>query len=265
MMITVFTPTYNRAYRLSALYESLCKQTCKDFEWLIVDDGSTDNTEELVRPWLQETSFSIRYIKQVNGGKHTAINRGVKEAKGELFFIVDSDDVVIEEAVYYIVQKYNIIKNRKNTNIGGLCFRRYDVVSHCMLGNPFPIEDMIASSWELTYKYRVLGDKAEIFKTSILAEFPFPEIKGEKFVPESLVWNRIANKYKLCCNNIPIYKCEYLIDGLSSQFNRLRKNNPKAYLMYYKEVCLGKYTTLFDRLKCLVRYIQCIYYRSLKK
>lgn len=106
-MITIFTPTYNRAYRLPNLYKSLQEQTCKDFEWLVVDDGSTDNTSKLFEQWqAEENSFPIRYFKQPNGGKHRAINRGVKEAKGELFFIVDSDDTLSSNAIRIVFEQY---------------------------------------------------------------------------------------------------------------------------------------------------------------
>ena len=118
--ITIFTPSYNRAYRLLALYESLCNQTCFDFEWLIVDDGSNDNTEELVQTWLNESKFNIRYIKQCNGGKHRAVNHGVREAKGELFYIVDSDDILPKDAIECIMQQYLTIKDnedRKSTRL----------------------------------------------------------------------------------------------------------------------------------------------------
>ncbi|MFT0647270.1 glycosyltransferase family A protein [Bacteroides thetaiotaomicron] len=102
-MVTVFTPTYNRAYILNDLYQSLCRQTCRKFEWLIVDDGSTDNTEGLVASWLDEGKMSLRYIKQPNGGKHRAINKGIQEANGDLFFIVDSDDYLAKNAIERIL------------------------------------------------------------------------------------------------------------------------------------------------------------------
>ena len=111
MTVTVFTPTYNRAYILPKLYESLKKQICNDFEWLIVDDGSTDETEKIVRGWLTEETFPVRYIKQLNGGKHAAINRGVLETKSELFFIVDSDDQLTPDAIAIIKQKYQEVRD----------------------------------------------------------------------------------------------------------------------------------------------------------
>ena len=119
MLVTIFTPTYNRAYRLTALYESLCSQTCKDFEWLIVDDGSSDNTEELVNGWINENKIDIRYIKQQNGGKHRAINNGVKNARGILFFIVDSDDILPDNSIDRVAVHYKMIEGK--SEFGGLC------------------------------------------------------------------------------------------------------------------------------------------------
>lgn len=109
-MVTVFTPTYNRAYILNNLYQSLCRQSYGDFEWLIVDDGSTDNTEGLIASWLDESKISLCYIKQPNGGKHRAINRGIQEANGNLFFIVDSDDYLADNAIERILFFMSLLK-----------------------------------------------------------------------------------------------------------------------------------------------------------
>lgn len=194
MTITVFTPTYNRAYILPKLYESLKNQICKDFEWLIVDDGSTDETENVVRPWLSEVSFPIRYIKQVNGGKHRAINRGVKEAKGELFFIVDSDDSLSNEAIQRVINQYTPIK--KDMSFGGVCgLRAYHNGER--IGGECDFGILDCTSLDFRFKYHMKGDMAEVIRTSVFKEFPFPEVEGEKFCPEALVFNRIATKYKL--------------------------------------------------------------------
>lgn len=123
-MITVFTPTYNRVYHLNRLYESLCQQTDKNFEWLVVDDGSTDYTEELIDTFRKEGIIEVRYIKQTNGGKHRAVNRGAREAQGSLFFIVDSDDYLCKDAIYYITNEYKEIEHDKD--YCGVCGLRVD-------------------------------------------------------------------------------------------------------------------------------------------
>ena len=233
MTITVFTPTYNRAYILPKLYESLKNQTCKDFEWLIVDDGSTDETENVVRPWLSEVSFPIRYIKQVNGGKHRAINRGVKEAKGDLFFIVDSDDSLSNEAIQRVINQYTPIK--KDMSFGGVCgLRAYHNGER--IGGECDFGILDCTSLDFRFKYHMKGDMAEVIRTSVFKEFPFPEVEGEKFCPEALVFNRIATKYKLRYFYEKVYLCEYLEDGLTASIVKIRMKSPQTSSMYYSEL-----------------------------
>ena len=250
MILTVFTPTYNRAYRLAALYESLQKQTCKDFEWLIIDDGSTDNTEELVKPWLQEQTFTIRYVKQSNGGKHRAINHGVRDAKGEIFFIVDSDDTLSENAVETILQCYVDIKDRKEfAGLSGL--RAYHDGNAVGDIPDFGVID--CSNFDIDYKYRFEGDMAEVYKTSILKEYPFPEIEGEKFCPEIIVWNRISTKYILRYTSKKIYYGEYLEDGLTAKITKIRVQSPVASCMTYCEM-LQAPIPLWAKIRASINY-----------
>ena len=258
MTITVFTPTYNRAYRLPDLYHSLQQQTCKDFEWLVVDDGSTDNTSELFEQWqAEESSFPIRYFKQSNGGKHRAINRGVKVAKGEYFYIVDSDDQLTHDAIEQIMKLVPQVE--ANPQLCGMCFRRSDLKTGKIIGTPFPKDGMLASSLEWGYKYHIDGDKSEVVKTEILRKYPFPEFEGENFVPEALIWNRIADSYRMICTNTAIYLCEYLPDGLSMGFNRNLRRNPRGFgLFYYEEMKL--FISLKVTFKNLLRVIQCWWY-----
>ena len=233
MLITVFTPTYNRAYILPKLYKSLKKQTCMDFEWLVVDDGSTDNTSELFEKWKDERSFSIRYIKQSNGGKHRAINHGVKVAKGELFFIVDSDDTLSTEAIQRIVNQYMPIRN--DMSFGGVCgLRAYHNGERIGGERNFGILD--CTSLDFRYKYRIKGDMAEVIRTHVLKEFPFPEVEGEKFCPEALIFNRIATKYKLRYFYEKVYLCEYLEDGLTASIVKVRMKSPQTSTQYYSEL-----------------------------
>lgn len=257
-MITVFTPTYNRAYILPELYKSLQAQTNKDFEWLVVDDGSTDDTEALFEEWIKEPSFPVRYIKQGNGGKHRAINRGVKEAKGELFFIVDSDDTLTSDAIELI--RYYNKKIIDTYDIGGLCFRKKGIETGKTLGDAFPEKILECSSLDLAYKYRLNCDKAEIFKNCVLEEFPFPEYSNENFIPEALVWNRIADKYKLLCVDKGIYNCEYLEDGLTKNFGKNIRKNPRGFSLFYYETFLRRYIPFKERAKCLIRIMQCYVY-----
>lgn len=261
-MITIFTPTYNRAYRLPDLYQSLQRQTDNSFEWLVVDDGSTDNTSELFEQWqVEEHSFQIRYFKQPNGGKHRAINRGVKEAKGEYFFIVDSDDSLTSDAVEQIVRL--VPEANANPEICGMCFRCKNIKTNKIIGIPFPNDGMLASSLEWVYKYKIDGDKSEVINTKILRKYPLPEFEGENFVPEALIWNRIADSYRMICKNKGIYLCEYLPDGLSMGFNRNLKRNPRGFGLFYRET-MKRRISLKVTIKNMLRAIQCWWY-SLEK
>lgn len=232
MLITVFTPTYNRAYRLGALYESLCKQTFRDFEWLIVDDGSTDNTRELVEGWISENKIDIRYIAQPNGGKHRAINRGVGNAEGTLFFIVDSDDILPADSLEIINENYLKIKNRNDVS-GIVGLKAY--YDGSIVGNSIDFGYVICNNQDIDYKYRYIGDKADIMLTSIMKQFPFPDIEGEKFCPEGLIWNRISDFYKQLYFSKPVYLCEYLNDGLTAHITKVRVESPIATCCTYAE------------------------------
>ena len=218
MLITVFTPAYNRKNLLTRLYESLCKQTYKDFEWVIVDDGSTDGTKELSQTLSEreETFFPLRYFYQENGGKHRAINHGVREAQGELF-----------------AKGYKGIAH--NHSFAGLCGLD-GYLSGGLIGSGLPKDAIDATSIDIRFKYGVTGDLKEVFRTDVLKEYPFPQIEGERFCPEMLVWNRIASKYKLRFINQVIYLAEYQDDGITSRIVKARMNSPVASMMTYAEL-----------------------------
>ena len=265
MLITVFTPTYNRAHLLTRLYESLKAQTCQDFEWIIVDDGSTDNTEEVVQSWLHPASppqsplkwgsaefcsFPIYYIRQPNGGKHRAINRGVQEAQGELFFIVDSDDKLPVDALERISHYYNQINN--DNRFAGVCGLRcyYDGGK---VGGEQPFDTIDCDMLDIRVRYHIKGDMAEAFRISVLKEDPFPEFEGERFCPEALVWNRIAQKYVMRYFYENIYECEYQPDGLTSKIVKIRMNSPIASVTHYQE--LNSYDVpLKEKVKAAINY-----------
>ncbi len=231
-MVTVFTPTYNRAYRLPKLYESLKRQTSNHFEWIIVDDGSTDDTKALVERWLKnDNGFDIRYIYKENGGKHTAINAGVKAAKYDWFFIVDSDDYVTDDAVEKIESWTENLRDEKIAGVSGTSvFPDKTTIGEKIQFAPGEYVD--AKNTERG-KYGLGGDKAEIFRTAILRKYPFPVFEGERFLSEICVWNKIAEEgYKVRWYNYPIKVCEYLDDGLTSQNkdNQLLRDNFEGYL-----------------------------------
>lgn len=250
-LVTIFTPTYNRAYCLTNLYESLLNQDCTDFEWLIVDDGSNDNTDELVKIWQSENKINIRYSYQVNKGKSSAINNGVNKAFGELFFIVDSDDYLTNDAISSIKNEWSHLTN---ISVAGICFRKISAMSHKLLGGECDSSNRIISNH---IKLNLNFDKAEVFVTRKLHEFPFPEFEGEKFVPESYIWCQLTEKYGMYyILDKGIYICEYLPDGYTHNFKKNLLNNPKGFLCYYLYTFKNNGFGYKSRLKALIRILQ---------
>lgn len=233
MTITIFTPTYNRGYTLPRLYQSLIKQTEGDFEWLIVDDGSVDNTEDVVRRFIDEGILKIEYYKVSNSGKHSAINFGVKKAKGSLFFIVDSDDWLASQAVERILYHFSRIESDEQF-AGVVGLRAFENGER--VGGEINFDILDCSYLELRYVRKIKGDMVEVFKTDILRQYAFPAFQNEKFCPEALVWNRIGRTYKMrhFCEKVGF--CEYLPDGLTAKITRLRMESPEASLLYYSEL-----------------------------
>ena len=220
MTVTVLTPTFNRERVLRSLWDSLQKQTVKDFEWLVVDDGSTDGTKNLITQLQEKSDFPIRYIYKSNGGKHTALNVGIQTICSELIFIVDSDDCVTDDAVESILKIHK--KYRSQNNICGYAFLRA-FPDGKINGKKFDVDEKIGSYIDVRVNGDDTGaDKAEVFKTHCLKEFPFPEYPNEKFLGEDLVWVRMARKYEMVHINKAIYVGNYLEDGLT---NNRRKHN----------------------------------------
>ncbi len=243
MRITVFTPTYNRGYRIGDLYQSLKQQTFHDFEWIVVDDGSTDHTEELFNRFLSEDCFfPIRYMKQKNGGKHRAINRGVSMAQGELFYIVDSDDYLPDRALEIIDSMEKTIPENEKSGFAGVCGQK-GYSEEAPIGKSFD-GDILDITTLQRPKYHVVGDKAEVIYTHLLRNYPFPEFEGENFVTECVVWDKVAaNNYKFRFFNQIVMICEYLPDGLSAQGNSLFEKNPTGWGLYIYQCGLFGKTT----------------------
>lgn len=223
-MVSVFTATYNRALLLQRLYESLKRQTSKDFEWIVIDDGSADDTRELLDKWQEEKAIKISTKSTCNGGKHRAINLGINMAKAEAFFIVDSDDYLSDDAIEFINKVFvDISSNNKFAGISGL--RSY-ISNNSIIGGTPTFENYIDCSNIERGKYGLNGDKAEVYKTSILKKHPFPEFENENFLSEGIIWDEIAIEgYVLRWYNKVLIKGEYLDDGLTSNsFERIRSN-----------------------------------------
>lgn len=235
-MITVFTPTYNRAYILPILYESLVNQSFKNFEWIIVDDGSTDTTKELVESFLSEKNIKIRYFLQENQGKHVAINNGAELAEGDLFFIVDSDDYLAQNALEILYARYLAIK--ENPKIAGIFINytnKNPKVTHDTFNLRLPKEGIICTLTELNHQFQIRGEFATAIKTEIQKAYPYPIFEGEKFCRESLVYRRIGKKYDFLFTSDKIYFADYLEDGLTVKSWKLLKKSPKGAALLFKE------------------------------
>lgn len=232
-VFTILTPTFNRAHTLPALKASLDLQTFKDFEWLIVDDGSTDGTENLVAMWEKTSLYPIRRLYSANGGKHRALNRGIPEAAGRWIYIVDSDDSIPHDALAKI--SVLVPEAEADSGIGGIMGLKQNPEGQ-RIGEDFPPSLVRRDAAALTFTDGLRGDKAEVFKASVLRKFPFPEFPEEKFITECVVWFRIAKAgFDLLLLREPIYTCEYRADGLSAQSFMLRLANPCGTLLFYAE------------------------------
>ena len=251
MKFTIFTPTYNRAYKLPDLYKSLVNQSYKDFEWVIVDDGSSDNTEEQVTSFTSENKINIIYLKQDNGGKHRAVNTGLKYANGELFFIVDSDDTLTSNSLERILFYYNQIEN--DSEFAGVVGVMSDNRGK-LIGNGMKYEVIDSNLIERRYKHNIQGDLAKVIRTTVFRDFLFPDISGENFVAESIVWNRMAQKYKFRYFNEVIYIGEYLEGGLSNNSIRNRRKNPTYACIIYSELANNPLISLKFKIRAMINY-----------
>lgn len=230
--ITVFTPTYNRAYIIENLYRSLQCQSFTDFEWLVVDDGSSDNTEELFESFARESNpFTIRYYKQENGGKCRAINRGLELAQGELFFTVDSDDYLTDDALEKVVAwEKDLPKEQKYCGLAGNLGTAPDVTPNTVLEGDY----LDGTAFD---RYAAVdGERAMVFYTDIHKKYPYPEFPGEKFMTEAVAWNRMAwDGYKIRYFNDIIWVYEYKSDGLTKAGSQLFLNNPQGTALFFRE------------------------------
>ena len=249
-LISVIIPVYNTEKYLKRCLDSIINQSYKNLEIILIDDGSTDCTEELIKKFISDNKINIRYYKQDNGGKHRAINKALSKALGELFFIVDSDDYLLPQAIEWINQQWDYIKCNKY--LAGISGIRIDKRGNKIGGNDI-FNSIESNAIDIRFKHKIKGDLAEIYKTDILQQFPFPEFEDEKFCPEAIIWNRIAQDYNLIYSNAGIYVCEYLNDGLTSQIVKLRKDSPKSSMLYYSELYHYK-IPIIQKFKAAINY-----------
>lgn len=261
--LTVCTPTYNRGNLLERLFDSLSRQSQLPFEWVIIDDGSVDQTKEIVAGFVTRSPFPIVYQYQENSGKHIAMNQAAKIAGGDLFFVVDSDDYLVDNALELIGDEWLLVQNlpvEARSKIIGIGANRI-FPTGVVVGNT-PFYQKLDTDL-LTYRYilNVKGDKAEAYVLDVVKNNPFPQIKGETFCPEALVFYRLAHEgFQLRFINESVYVCEYLEGGLTQNGLNTIKRGPKATILHmasianYQEVPLKvriKHAILFWRFSFL--------------
>ena len=254
MTFTVFTATFNRAHLLGRVYSSLCRQTMKDFEWLIIDDGSTDGTESHVRMWQQEQRIDIRYWHQPNLGRHRAFNRAIQIARGDLFALLDSDDAIVANALERLLAHWHSIPEPDRSGFSGVTCLCTDQTGK-LVGCPFPADRLDCRHFEAATHFGARGEKWGFHRTSVIRRFPFPEIAGEKFCAEGLVWNRIGRHYLMRHVNEQL-KIYFTHDGsLTSNVNAIRVHSPNYARLYYREY-LDLELPLHDHVKAAVNYVR---------
>ncbi|MDQ7111898.1 glycosyltransferase family A protein [Staphylococcus simulans] len=225
-MLTVFTPTFNRAHTLGRVYESLRKQSNYNLEWVIVDDGSTDETELLVNQF-EEDLFTIRYFKIKNSGKHVATNVGIKAARGDLFTCLDSDDWFYPDAVDYFLNFFE-------SNVDVECLITLDTFEDgTIVGEKLP--DIHTVNWvDLRYIYKVRGDKCYVFRLSTIRNMTFPQYGKSKHMPPSYQLLELSIHYKCHLSNKKTKFVEYQNDGISSKVKTNYFVSAENYCVYRK-------------------------------
>lgn len=225
--LTIFTPSFNRAHLLPRLYKSLCRQTSKDFLWLVIDDGSSDGTEQLIQKWQAENRIEIKYHYKENGGMHTGHNAAYKIIETELNVCIDSDDCMPEEAVEKIIQTWKIVDDKQQVaGIVGLDAEE----SGKIIGTEIPAHLKYGTLNELYNKYGVTGDKKIVLRTDVVRKYPaYPEYKNEKLVPLGILYLMIGQDYNFIYSNEVYCIVEYQQDGSSSSIFKQYFQSPRGF------------------------------------
>lgn len=249
--LTVFTPTYNRAFCLHKCYESLKRQTSKDFIWLIIDDGSTDQTEELVNNWLDENIIQISYHWQKNQGMHGAHNTAYERIKTELNVCIDSDDYMPSNAVEKILLFWNKYGNEKVSGIIGLDSDSKNQI----IGTELPDHLKRSTLFELYNKHGVTGDKKLVYRTELTRKFPYPLFENEKYVGLAYKYYMLDRDYEMLLMNEVLCCVEYLPDGSSLNMLNQYRRNPRGFSFYRKELMKLPFGNSLFKFRQAVHYV----------
>ncbi len=249
--ITIFTPTYNRAYCLNDCYESLKVQTCKDFIWLIIDDGSTDDTRQKVAVWKEEGDVDISYCFQENKGMHAAHNKAYELIDTELNVCIDSDDYMPRDAVEKIIQHWKRYGNSSVSGIMGLDSNRNGTI----IGTAFPEELKQSTLFHLYHKHGVTGDKKLVYRTELTKRYPYPLFEGEKYVGLAYKYHMLDKDYELLLMNEVLCCVEYLPDGSSQNMLSQYLKNPQGFAFYRKELMKLPFASPLFKFRQAVHYV----------
>lgn len=235
MKISIITSTYNRGNIIGGLYTSIIKNLEKnkkvEAEWIIMNDGSTDNTKEKIKSFINEKKLEIKYFEQSNSGKMAAINYIVGYATGELLVECDSDDEFSDDAFDNIEEAYKETKGRND--LYGLCFLKYDL-NRKNIGSQFKNDE--TTMFDLYFKEEEKGEKAIVFFTEIRKKYTYKIENNEKFSTEARMYHEMDLTYKMKCYNKPIMICDYKEDGYTKNIMKIFKNNPYGHFEYFKEI-----------------------------
>lgn len=250
--ITVFTPAYNRAHTLPRTYKSLCEQSSKDFIWMIIDDGSTDGTAQLVKEWqAADNGFVIEYYYKENGGMHTAHNVAYEHIKTELNICIDSDDAMPPSAIEDIVSFW---KKHGSDKVAGIIALDSDFNGN-IIGSGLPEDVKQASTDEIYTLYHCRGDKKFIYRTDIINSVPpYPVFKGERIVPLGYKYMIISDNYKMLLLNKTVCLVDYQEDGSTNTIYKQYLESPRGFALS-KVVRMTRTDSFKEKVRCIIHYI----------
>ncbi|MEI4828905.1 glycosyltransferase family 2 protein [Bacillus sp. FJAT-53711] len=249
--LTIFTPTYNRAYCLHNCYESLKRQTCKDFVWLIIDDGSSDDTKELVSSWIAENCIEIKYHWQQNQGMHGAHNTAYEMINTELNVCIDSDDYMPDDAVENILSFWEKHGSDEVSGIIGLD----SYTDGRIIGSKLPENLKRSTLFDLYNEHNVTGDKKLVYRTELTRKYPYPVFKNEKYVGLAYKYYMLDQQYEMLLMNEILCCVEYLPDGSSMNMLNQYRRNPKGFAFYRKELMKLPFASLLFKYRQAIHYV----------